>query len=70
MPQGIFHIAKQYFIRVAYFTCRKQISLKKALAFASAFFWRRHPDLNRGIELLQSFALPLGYGAVLNFRTK
>ena len=23
-----------------YFTCRRQISLKKALAFASAFFWR------------------------------
>ena len=33
-------------------------------------FWRRHPDLNRGIELLQSFALPLGYGAVFSFRTK
>ena len=26
--------------------------------------------MNRGIELLQSFALPLGYGAVLSFRTK
>ena len=25
--------------------------------------WRRHPDLNRGIEILQTFALPLGYGA-------
>ncbi len=26
--------------------------------------------MNRGIELLQSFALPLGYGAVFSFRTK
>ena len=25
--------------------------------------WRRHPDLNRGIEVLQTCALPLGYGA-------
>ena len=27
-------------------------------------FWRRHPDLNRGIADLQSAALPLGYGAI------
>ena len=27
-------------------------------------FWRHHPDLNRGIKLLQSSALPLGYGAL------
>ncbi len=26
--------------------------------------WRRHPDLNRGIRVLQTLALPLGYGAV------
>ncbi len=26
--------------------------------------WRRHPDLNWGIEVLQTFALPLGYDAV------
>jgi hypothetical protein len=25
--------------------------------------WRRHPDLNRGIKDLQSFALPLGHAA-------
>ena len=25
--------------------------------------WRHHPDLNWGIKLLQSSALPLGYGA-------
>ena len=27
-------------------------------------FWRRHPDLNRGIKVLQTLALPLGYSAV------
>ncbi len=26
--------------------------------------WRRHPDLNWGIKVLQTLALPLGYGAV------
>src|SRR5690606_13401020 len=25
--------------------------------------WRRHPDSNRGIKVLQTSALPLGYGA-------
>ena len=34
--------------------------------FSSASFfdtgWRCHPDLNWGVELLQSSALPLGYG--------
>ena len=28
-----------------------------------AEFWRRHPDLNRGIKVLQTLALPLGYSA-------
>ena len=27
--------------------------------------WRRHPDLNRGIKVLQTLALPLGYSALL-----
>ena len=26
--------------------------------------WRHHPDLNRGIKVLQTSALPLGYGAI------
>jgi hypothetical protein len=26
-------------------------------------FWRRHPDLNRSISVLQTDALPLGYAA-------
>src|SRR6266702_999891 len=28
------------------------------------FFWRRRPDLNRGIKVLQTSALPLGYDAI------
>ena len=28
-----------------------------------SLIWRRHPDSNWRIKLLQSFALPLGYGA-------
>ena len=35
-----------------------------------SFFWRRHPDLNRGIKVLQTLALPLGYSAVFAFRKK
>ena len=28
--------------------------------------WRCHPDLNRGMKVLQTFALPLGYGTEKN----
>ena len=28
-------------------------------------YWRRHPDLNWGIKVLQTSALPLGYSAIL-----
>ncbi len=28
---------------------------------------RRHPDLNRGIKVLQTSALPLGYDAIFSF---
>ena len=37
-------------------------------AFAQRLFWRRHPDLNRGIKVLQTLALPLGYSAVFLLR--
>ena len=30
--------------------------------------WRRHPDSNWRMKLLQSFALPLGYGAIWSGR--
>ena len=32
--------------------------------------WRRHPDLNRGITVLQTAALPLGYAAIKFNRTQ
>ena len=32
--------------------------------------WRRHPDLNWGIKVLQTSALPLGYAAILEFVNK
>ena len=38
------------------------IQKKKHLQSRCFFFWRCHPDLNWGVELLQSSALPLGYG--------
>ena len=38
--------------------------MKKALHFEVLFIWRHHPDLNRGIKVLQTSALPLGYGAL------
>ena len=33
----------------------------------SRFLESRRPDLNRWIEVLQTYALPLGYCAVFNF---
>jgi hypothetical protein len=32
------------------------------------FPWRRHPDSNWGIKVLQTFALPLGNGATSLYR--
>ena len=37
--------------------------IKKFQVRRLGIFWRHHPDLNWGIEVLQTFALPLGYGA-------
>ena len=31
-----------------------------------AVYWRCHPDSNWGIKVLQTFALPLGYGTEKN----
>ena len=36
----------------------------KILHLITLAIWRRHPDLNRGIGVLQTRALPLGYVAV------
>ena len=38
---------------------------KRDAATASLNKWRCHPDLNWGIKVLQTFALPLGYGTIL-----
>jgi hypothetical protein len=32
-----------------------------------SIYWRRHPDLNWGIKVLQTLTLPLGYSAVFTF---
>ena len=39
---------------------------KKKATQKSGLTWRRHPDSDWRIKLLQSFALPLGYGALKN----
>ena len=39
--------------------------IKKLSFRRTRVFWRHHPDLNRGIKVLQTSALPLGYGAIL-----
>ena len=36
----------------------------KLNSFLQIIYWRRHPDLNWGIKVLQTSALPLGYSAV------
>ena len=33
-------------------------------ASKAIFFWRHHPESNRGIKVLQTSALPLGYVAL------
>ncbi len=37
---------------------------KRDFTKVKSFFWRRHPESDRGIADLQSAALPLGYGAI------
>ena len=40
---------------------------RKPCHFVTGFsLWRHHPESNRGIKVLQTSALPLGYGAVKN----
>ena len=38
--------------------------MKKDICNCRCLLWRCHPDLNWGVELLQSSALPLGYGTM------
>ena len=38
----------------------------KKPAISGRLDWRRHPESNWRIKVLQTFALPLGYGALKN----
>ena len=60
-----FHLRSRFHPRSGFIPSQDGFSWKKHFR-RSAFFWRHHPDLNWGIKLLQSSALPLGYGAILN----
>ena len=42
--------------------------IEKSTDIVDAFFWRCHPDLNWGIKVLQTLALPLGYGTIYDKR--
>ena len=51
--------------------CPADTNTKRKTRFSSRLsFWRRHPDSDWGIEVLQTCALPLGYGAVLERKTR
>ena len=65
-PEGIFHSEAISLARRANFIEKE----KPDAMHRVFFFWRRHPDLNRGIADLQSTALPLGYGAILERATR
>ena len=41
----------------------EKVKKRSARSSPANRFWRRHPDLNRGVRVLQTLALPLGYGA-------
>ena len=69
---GIFSVRpqmryKQSSAAKARFKSRVTHKSKTPTARVGVLLWRRHPDLNWGIEVLQTFALPLGYGAILDF---
>ena len=36
--------------------------MKRAFRICETLLWRCHPDSDRGMKVLQTFALPLGYG--------
>ena len=51
-----------------YHSPQANITEKLQLVNKLEFFWRRHPDLNWRITVLQTVALPLGYVAVFGTR--
>ena len=44
---------------------RFSVQQKKDILADVLSSWRRHPDLNRGMRVLQTLALPLGYVAII-----
>ena len=48
-------------------TCATSASQNDLYLLSCLRFWRRHPESNWGIKVLQTSALPLGYGAVNRF---
>ena len=51
-------------LRIHRWKTKKGLQVIDFLATPRYFKWRRHPDLNRGIAVLQTAALPLGYAAI------
>ena len=69
MPIGIFLFSLKSEFQKSEENGKKRRKPEKISGFSVGIFfvntsWRRHPDLNRGIEVLQTCALPLGHGAV------
>ena len=61
LKSTVFHLA-----RVAGFEpAHDGIRIRCLTAWRYPNDWRRHPDLNWGIKVLQTSALPLGYVAIL-----
>ena len=51
-----------------FFSKRSQICKQKRTCRYTSPLKRRHPDLNRGMRVLQTLALPLGYNALLKIK--
>ena len=70
-----FYVSKAFFsqthpfgIKKGRFRLKNDLKMKKTPKKMDVFFfWRHHPESNRGIKVLQTSALPLGYGAVFSF---
>ena len=71
MPIGIFLFSQKFELQKSEKNSEKRRKPEKISGFWLGIFfvkpcWRRHPESDRGIKVLQTSALPLGYGAVNN----
>ena len=69
-PIGIFLFALKSEFQKSEENGEKRRKPEKISGFSVGIFfvnssWRHHPDLNWGVKVLQTSALPLGYGALL-----